>query len=530
MSLLAGVFLGVLWRTEKEVQPIAKSVQRANHRTPATQPAAYLMSANGCNWGRSGPAVWNVGHSVQAGDEVALNEGVAEFRLASGAYLGAEGPASLLLASPSTLVLQYGKLTSHVPWGSNELKIVAAGCRIIARDAEFGLSYSNNKLDIHVFSGQVTADSLVAQSSLKDTAIVDGDWATVDGDNCFTDAVITAGRVLQLTVQGELLKVAGWNKAKPSDFINKLSMSGPLNVTQAYVDQVLASQPIGYWRFEKIVDSTVPNEIPAGPALKVRKEPSLDGSRQNFSADFYPNSKFYLVGERELPLANCDYTIEAWVKPSHLHLGSIATLSDFNQETNSYSGVRLELEGARNESYQHRHPGWVRFHHYRDYHRDANNKATNTGTSCYSASEYSMRRWQHLVAVKCGADMKLFVNGKLPGWAQDATVFPNSVKLTVGLESDRHSRKFVGQIDELAIYSRALPKQEISKHYKLLKDAMSSPGSSRPRTTRFSKTDRHLGIVSTIEMGRQISVQFEKLMSHRFLSPVREVENVALHH
>ena len=412
-----------------------------------------------------------------AGDEVALNEGVAEFRLASGAYLGAEGPASLLMASPTTLVLQYGRLTSHVPWGSSELKIVAGGCRILAREAEFGLSYSNNKLGIHVFSGQVTANSLVSPASPPESTIVDGNWATVDGENCFTDAVITAGRVLQLTVHGEVLKVAGWDKAKPSDFISKLSMSGPLNVTQAYIDQVIAAQPLGYWRFEKSYDSRVSNEIPAGTPLKVRYEPSLDGSRENLSADFYPNGKFYLLSEDNLPLANSDYSIEAWVKPSHLHLGSVATL--VGTENGHFSGIRLEFQGSKTDSFQRRHPGVTRFHHYRDYHRDANAKPTNLGTSCFSSGEYTMRRWQHLVATKSGSDMQLYVNGKLQASGNDATVLPGGVRLHIGIESNHRSRRFIGQIDELAIYKLALSKQEISKHFNCLKEAMSAPGPTR---------------------------------------------------
>jgi hypothetical protein len=173
-----------------------------------------------------------VGGSVKGGEELALHEGIAEFRMANGVFLGIEGPASLLLVSPSTVVLQYGKLTANVPWGSEAFKVVTAGGRVTAGDGEFGLWRTGNKLEVHVFSGEATAtNSIVATETGGDTA--DGDFSAADGKGYFRDAVIAAGRSLRLTTNGELLTVAGWGKARSGLFVSKLSMSGPLPVTTA---------------------------------------------------------------------------------------------------------------------------------------------------------------------------------------------------------------------------------------------------------------------------------------------------------
>jgi hypothetical protein len=61
--------------------------------SPAATPAAFLTSSTGCAWGAGSSKLQTVGSSVDLGDEISLQEGIAEFRLASGVYVSVEGPA-----------------------------------------------------------------------------------------------------------------------------------------------------------------------------------------------------------------------------------------------------------------------------------------------------------------------------------------------------------------------------------------------------------------------------------------------------
>lgn len=420
-------------------------------------PAAYLTSANGCNWNGE-RALYAVGSGVQAGDEVALNEGIAEFRLANGVYLGIEGPASLLLASPSTLVLQHGKLTAHVPWGSDDFKVVAAGCRVTSRDGEFGISLAENKLDIHAFSGEVAAASWVASREVGQ----DPDDEVEDTDSKkdrFDEAVIRASRALQLTSHDGILKVTGWCKAKPSLFVSKLSMSGPLPVTQAYVDQIMSSQPIGYWRFESMANSMIRNELDAGPPLWIKDKSALVGSPENRSAELRSEGEWYLRTRRPLSLSESEYSVEAWVKPSHSHLGKIVRLTCDDEHCSQFA---LELQGKASGPSSQRSQA-LRFAQ----------RVSKPGraTSCFSSQSYAIRRWQHVVAVKTKSRMRLYLDGKYAGSVSDDNRLPVDPILVVGADTNRNKYKYIGQIDELAIYNRALTKEEIVGHYEAVNKA-----------------------------------------------------------
>lgn len=449
------------------------------HRSPQEiTPAAYLMSANGCDWTGTTPRLQFVGSGVQVGDELSLNEGIAEFRLASGVQLSVEGPSSLVLASPSSLVLQYGKVTAHVPWTVTDFKVIAGACRFTACEAELGLLQEGNKVEVHVFSGAVQAESprVVRETGGRD--FVESGSLVVDDAGAFTKGTITAGNALTLISEGDVLKVAGiGQKAKPQNFAAKLSMAGALPVTKAYVDEVLASKPIGYWRFESNKDGFVTNEIPGGSDLKVVGKVRFAGSKENSSVEFQPKSGAYLISETFDDLASSDYAWEVWVKPSHLHRGEFLALigGEENAATKPQSdhSSALELQGVRNESIRGKHPGLIRFVHY-------NPAKVYRGTSCYSKQKYGIRRWQHIVAVKEGAEMRLYVDGELSGTARDKTFLDSGLRLMLGWNKFNPPNVFVGQLDEVALYNRALTEKEVFQHYHAVQDAMRAGPESIP--------------------------------------------------
>jgi hypothetical protein len=67
--------------------------------------------------------------------------------------------------------------------------------------------------------------------------------------------------------------------------------------------------------------------------------------------------------------------------------------------------------------------------------------------------------------------MKLYVDGKVSASAKEGPELPYDVKIIVGHLNSGDPRQFVGQLDELAIYDRALAEREIVQHYKTVKRA-----------------------------------------------------------
>jgi hypothetical protein len=133
------------------------------------------------------------------------------------------------------------------------------------------------------------------------------------------------------------------------------------------------------------------------------------------------------------------------------------------------SVARIELQGGVGESIGDL-PGVMRY-----VHRTYKGKR-DFGTSCFSARPYAVRRWQHVVAVKTASEMKMYIDGKVCSTAKESQALPNDGYVTVGLlHRGDYSRRFVGQIDEIAIYNRALTEKEIVRHFTTIKQAASPP-------------------------------------------------------
>ena len=71
--------------------------------------------------------------------------------------------------------------------------------------------------------------------------------------------------------------------------------------------------------------------------------------------------------------------------------------------------------------------------------------------------------------------MRLYFNGALAGEGQDSSAIPSGMRLLVGrLYPSRQVRPFIGQLDELAIYGRALKAEEVKSHYYLVRPKTAS--------------------------------------------------------
>jgi hypothetical protein len=450
------------------VNGTTRSHTDGNSLAPFGVPAiAYMTSTNGCDWNGAAPWVRSANNGVQVGDEIALNEGIAEFRLESGVYLSLEGPAGLVLTSPNSLVLQYGKITVKVPWPNRDYRILAGACRIETADAEFGVWVTGGRTDIHVFSGNVMASNGMMSISESGQPDADQSDALVASRSEFTQGVVPQGRAIAVDNRRNVMRVTHSGVADPSLFATKLSMAGPLPVSKAYVDGILADGPKGYWRFESETNGMIRNEVSSGPGLSVVGDVRLVDFGGNRVAELAPGANCYLFTNSPMDvLSQTDYSFEVWVKPSHVHFGTILGLC--RSEPSLFGNAfLLEVQGSNQLPGRPNfgHPSSIRF-----LHRDPPDRSARLGTNCFSSDPYTVRRWQHLVAVKRGSQIELYVNGNLEAQATEPSTLASNMSLIVGRQARSVDQRlqFIGQLDEVAVYSRALTLQQIRAHYRMI--------------------------------------------------------------
>lgn len=441
-------------------EPVAPETPEGTNEIPA----ARLTYAYGCSWGGVREASRSIDSQVDLGDEVVLQEGIAEFRLSSGVFVSIEGPASLVVTSPTSLVLQHGTMTVYVPWTVADFQMAAGSCRLTACDAEFGVQVAGGDLRVHSFSNSV----LVAApfGGPRDPEQEGPAALQVEADlppgAPFDRAMILEDRSLHLEGQADSLKVAGWGSADETQFATRLSMAGRLPISREYVEAVVAAKPIGYWRFEQLVDKRVRNEVGEQAPLEALGKIHLAGDDENRVLELgRPGDDGFLYCKNLIDLSQSDYSVEVWVKPSHVHTGGcVALLAEVPVATRERLAFYLQLCGNQ-LFWEPEIRGQFRF-----LHRSPPGHAHATGISCRLQTPYAVRRWQYLVATKRGAEMKLYVDGRQVDSQSDESALPPNLGIVVGqLTKPTNKGVFCGKMDELAIYSKALSEQEVRRHF-----------------------------------------------------------------
>jgi hypothetical protein len=459
MGMLTGGL--VTWWVVRSQPALRVSIDKPENSESLRQSpyVARFVQGTACVWGPDTTPPRLDENKLRRGESLNLMEGLAEIELdivnGGQATLQIEGPARMVLTAEGIPSLNLGKFSAKVYPGLGEFTMdTPFGQVIVLRESSVGVSVHGLDVEVHVFNGQVAVKS---------------PWSP-DG-NSMDRFTVEAGQSLQLSIGGtEAMKVTP-GTAEPDRFASLTSMvSDRLEIPADYVQAVKDATPIVYWRFEEPGARRIKNEV--GDRFEGLVVGSPDWVQQGnsqaieFGAGLTNESlRAYVESSNSFGREITDsYTIEAWVKPSHYHLGTLASLAR-NLEAGSEHGALLELGGPLTTPSTIEHPGRVRF-----LHRDPPSGDALAGTSCFSQTPYELRRWEHLVAVKDGGEMRLYVNGELVGKADDNTGLAENFSLLIG-QLDRHRdwRRFVGQLDELAVYNRALSDGEIRQHHRLVR-------------------------------------------------------------
>jgi hypothetical protein len=471
LAAAVGVLLVALsyetWLRPQAMRMMGEARQSLATVSPAVGPSiAQLTMANGCSWGGGSPQFTKLDSQVRSGEEITLHEGIAEFRLASDVSLSIEGPAALVLTSPTSLVLQHGRVTVYVPSTVEDFRLVTPLCRLAGREAEFGVQVASGHVDVHAFVGHVSASPVLGNGSLDDQDALSPRDEDERSGEVFSPTTIDTGRRLSLSGESDDTVYFRWHDADESQFATKLTMAGALPITKTYVDSVLKAKPLGYWRFEKAGGRSIANEASSLAELRITGDVSFVGDQHNHALELgRPGSTGFLTCKNELNLPRgSDYSVEIWMKPSHNHCGGLVAMNIWKESEEADPGAFCLLTWSRGRQY------------LRYLHRDPPGRDPKVGTDCRSDVPYRLRRWQHVVAVKRGPDMEIYLDGKLVGTNRDETSLAQHLCIIVGVAGIPRGGvplvghyKFIGQLDELAIYGRALGHDEIKQHIDAVK-------------------------------------------------------------
>jgi len=230
-----------------------------------------------------------------------------------------------------------------------------------------------------------------------------------------------------------------------------VSMSGSTDSaiiakSKAYAQQVhalLGANAVGVWNFDEGTGTTVKDISGYGNnGILQGNAHFVDSEIEGYALSFDGSGDYINCGNNNILNITESITIEAWVKINvyRAWAGIITKGIDTEQYTllmDRYDGNKLQFDG---------------------------NYAS--GQIVIGTSILSTDIWYHAVAIYSNRNVKIYLNGLLDKNQNVAwDLSSGNENMTIGVNPPGTDEYFNGLIDEVRIYSAALPVTEIRKHY-----------------------------------------------------------------
>lgn len=214
---------------------------------------------------------------------------------------------------------------------------------------------------------------------------------------------------------------------------------------RSYRDEVLADNPLAYWRLGESEATPAADEVGTSPGVYLGiitfgTAGAIVGDT-NTAVLLDGNGAHVNIGDRFAFTQTPSFSLEAWVKPEFLDDNFRRIFSREMEKGGVRSGyfVAASMDDTSFSVYQ----------------------STDIGGPPLAIGVYS-----HVVATSNGSSLRLYINGELVAEeAAPITVQATESELRLGRKSSSSSNSFSGAIDEVAVYGHALSASRVLAHY-----------------------------------------------------------------
>jgi len=222
-----------------------------------------------------------------------------------------------------------------------------------------------------------------------------------------------------------------------------------------YRTAVLASAPLGYWRLGDASGTAAKDtsgNARTGTATSVTwGTGSALATDNNTAATFNGTSSYVDTGNLGVAQATATFTDEAWIKTSATQTSGPWAVTEGLSTGGTANNQGLGIDPTSGTK--------ARF---------GIHDSTGAFFSVIGATSVTNGAWHHVVGVRNGSTLSLYVDGKLDAQAtgQSIGTITADVSSLGALKRNNLMYYFNGSIDEAAIYPRALSQAEINGHYR----------------------------------------------------------------
>lgn len=396
---------------------------------------------------------WFDGAELVDGAEISIgsikvDSGSIGIHFDHGTMLLVEAPTELVIESDMQLTLRHGRVAARVSEEAHGFTILGPDSAVVDLGTEFAMSVADGRGWVEVYDGEV------------DIALLNQ-----DGHAWKSRQLKASGPVRIDSTMGKIVDAQPPN-ALPR--FSELPLQG-LNVPEGYVDAVVSSKPLHYWRFDTVSEEFDEDMIGEVAAM-------FDGGVRRFEGGlhFPPgplNDGSISIAVPDPSLFTNEFSLELWIKPAFPQKRGLLSI-----EHRDSAGLYLErLYKLSLLPPEHRtvYPGkTLRFT------ADLQPFGEKGKVSVYSPAQYTADAWQHIVAVRHRDRFEIYLNGKAsqsaPLPAPGLKPQPTTITIGKSAEPPRTGRRsdgpfFKGLLDEVAMYPRALSAEEVAEHHRMMR-------------------------------------------------------------
>ena len=428
-AILAITFIVTLFNET----PVNKTIQLVSAQPNKSVIATLVNISADIEW---------VSKAHETGDELTvqsliISQGEITLLYKHGAEIKLEGPAHYTLESLEMAKMQYGQLAAKVPEAAQGFTIKAHKAAIVDLGTEFALNVSpQGKSQVYVYDGEVSSSLLGEDGhTLLNSSLFRHDGIEIDSK---------AGSLTTLKGQEEFIRVSH-------------PVSSNLLISDDYIETIKKDAPLAYWRFQNSKNGLVKNEMSDNFHGKLTHDALI--TNDSFTVK-KGNLGAFSVATPFTGINKKHYTIELWLKAFERGSEmSLVSLMNPQPEGKRYAHLTYTQLMSNHKRL------WCRPFDFRFSHRYP--ATSNIGKNAFAGEAYIPGKWYHLVCVRDDASFHLYLNGKLKTSVKESSNNDEKPYLFYMGKIDpmRNIRQFIGQIDEVALYNKALSLEEIKKHY-----------------------------------------------------------------
>jgi hypothetical protein len=223
----------------------------------------------------------------------------------------------------------------------------------------------------------------------------------------------------------------------------------------AYQSAVLADSPLVYWRSDTASGTTEPDASGNGRTGTISGISRVSGAPIGESHNSYhynAGTSVHIHRANESWMSAASLSVEAWARPETSSTNSRTVVSRHNTSGHLWT-LRIDTNG-----------GVLQAMFYCTRASDGTVHSLGSG----AATPLVLGRWYHVVGVVDSTGMSIYVDGVRMGFRSDVTAISTSISQPLYVGRTVHTAtdgRWLGRIDEVALYNYGLAADRIHAHY-----------------------------------------------------------------